>query len=139
MNIDKRKYTRFLAQDDTFAALEPVAVAVAAAVGKLKDISMGGLAFEYINIAESSNQIFSHRDISKPLQVSIFLPKNKFYLCDVPCKVIYDDIAPVSVDYQEFLTSLKPRWCGVKFERLSEDMMRKLEFFLKNYATEPLS
>lgn len=45
MNIDKRKYIRFLAQDDAFAALG------FSIVGKVKDISMGGLAFGYINMA----------------------------------------------------------------------------------------
>jgi hypothetical protein len=40
MNIDKRKYNRFLAQKDAFAAFG------FSTVGKVKDISMGGLAFQ---------------------------------------------------------------------------------------------
>jgi len=129
MNIDKRKYNRFLAQDDAFAALgfKPV--------GKVKDIGMGGLAFEYINISENSDQVSSHRGTFEPLQLTIFLSKNNFHLSDVPCKTIYDINASISDSSQEFIISLNHRLCGVKFGTLSEDIMAKLEFFLKNHTT----
>jgi hypothetical protein len=132
MNIDKRKYNRFLAQKDAFAALG------FSTVGKVKDISMGGLAFGYIDTYENSDQVSSHRDAFEPLQLTILLSKNNFHLPNVPCKIIYDTNAPVLDSSQKFITSLKHRLCGVKFETLSEDIMSKLEFFLKNHTTERL-
>ncbi len=128
MSIDKRKYNRFLAQDDAFAALG------FRTVGKVKDISMGGLAFEYLDLSESSDQVSSHRDTFEPLPLTIFLSKNDFHLSDVPCKTIYDINAPGSDSGQEFIASLKHRLCGVKFGTLSEDIMAKLELFLKNHT-----
>jgi len=56
VNIDERNNIRFLARDDAFAALG------FSTVGKVKDISMGGLAFEYLNISENSDQLSSHKD-----------------------------------------------------------------------------
>ena len=129
MNIDKRKYNRFLAQDDAFAALG------FSAVGKVKDISMGGLAFGYIDLSDNSDQVSSRRDAFESLPVTIFLSKNGFHLSDVPCKIIYDIITPVSDKHQMFFTSLKHRLCGVKFGMLSEDITAKLELFLKNHTT----
>jgi len=132
MNIDNRKHPRFLAREDTFASLAHKKM------GKVKNISMGGLAFEYVNIVEDSNQVSSHSDTFEPLQLSIFLSKSKFHLSDVPCNLIYDEITPVSVEDQKFTTSLTPRCCGVKFRTLSKDIIAKLEFFLNNH-TEKLS
>jgi len=129
MNIDKRKYNRFLAQKDAFAAFG------FSTVGKVKDISMGGLAFEYLDFSENSDQVSSPKDTFEPLPVSIFLSKNDFHLPNVPCKIVYDINAPVSDSSQRFITSLNYRLCGVKFGTLSEDIMAKLEFFLKNHAT----
>ena len=130
MSIDKRKHIRFLSQDDAFAALG------FRTVGRIKNISIGGLAFEYVNISEISDQVSSNRDTFESLQASIFLSKNNFHLSNVPCKIIYDINAPVPDKHQEFITSLKHRLCGVKFGMLSEDMTAKLEFFLKNHTTE---
>ena len=126
MNIDRRKYNRFLVQDDAFAALG------FRTVGKVKDISMAGLAFEYLDLSENSDHISLHKDTFESLPVSIFLSKNDFHLSGVPCKIIYDINAPVSDKHQMFITSLKSRLCGVKFGVLSEDITAKLEFFLKN-------
>ncbi len=49
MISERRKYTRFLAEEDGYAALG----ANFTKVGKLKDISIGGLAFEYIGCTEN--------------------------------------------------------------------------------------
>jgi len=130
MNSDHRKHPRFLAQEDTFASLAHKKI------GKVKNISMEGLAFEYIDLTEDSDQVSSHRDTFEPLQLRIFLSKQKFYLSNVPCNLIHDEIAPVSVEDQKFIRSLTPRCCGVKFRTLSKNIMAKLEFFLNNHTTE---
>jgi len=130
MNIDNRKHPRFLAREDTFASL------AYKKIGKVKNISMGGLAFEYVNITEDSNQVSSHKDTFEPLQLSIFLSKSKFHLSDVPCDLIYDEITPVSVEDQKFIISLTLRCCGLKFRTLSKDIIAKLEFFLNNHTKE---
>ena len=45
MGVERRKYVRFLAQDNTFAALR----IGFKKVGKIDDISINGLAFSYLS------------------------------------------------------------------------------------------
>ena len=54
MIIEQRKYARFLSLSQAFAALGSTYTRV----GKVKNISLGGLAFEYIT-GEETNSNFS--------------------------------------------------------------------------------
>jgi hypothetical protein len=121
MGTEQRKNTRFLVQDDVIAALRNGYTKI----GKVKDISMGGLAFEHID-DQNSNSETSRRDI--------LLWVNGFSLSKLPGRIVYDiPLAPPN-EYQEFIIHLTTRRCGVQFETLSEDKVSQLDFFLKNYT-----
>ncbi|QTA92140.1 PilZ domain-containing protein [Desulfonema magnum] len=119
---ERRKYSRFLAQDDTFVALGRDF----SKVGKIKDISMGGLAFEYISDEKMKNTDDSVLDI--------FLSEHEFHISKVPCEVVYDmPIREPDITFLFIKTFIMNR-CGVKFGTLTEHHRRQLKFFLKNYT-----
>ena len=123
MMIERRKFTRYLVQADTYAAFGPQF----AKVGKTKDISIGGLAFEYINNIESVDQ--------HPSRVSIFLTEGNFFLWNVPCRVIYD-VPREAVHGDPYTASLyNYHVCGLAFETFRQDQKQSLEFFLANHTT----
>jgi hypothetical protein len=131
VKIEQRKYGRFIPQDDAFVAIG----SKVAGVGRIKDLGMGGLAFEYIDDPGRRNPLPRLSDIFEHSQLSIFLSENEFHLSDVPCRTIYDILAPVSTEDQRFITSFKTRRCGVRFDALVEDQTAQLEFFIKTYVT----
>ena len=76
MIAEKRKYTRFVVRPDTYAALGSCFTKV----GKVRQISVGGLAFDYICIMESQER--------HPNKIALFLCEDGFFLPDLPCRVI---------------------------------------------------
>jgi hypothetical protein len=124
MNIEQRKYVRFLVQDNTFAALSGLLK-----VGKINDISVKGLAFSYLieRIKAGPEKDFS--------EVDIFLSGKSFFLHKVPCKIVYDIQGSKSNKNNSIMTGR----CGLYFGELIKSQSELLELFLKNYTTEPLS
>lgn len=127
MGKERRRLNRFEVQDKVF-----VSVGLnLPRVGRIKDISKGGLAFEYLtdymayNIDEDSDD--------KSLQATIFLVGNQFCLNDIPCMIVYD------IPGRVFLNSLivKKR-CGIQFGSLTQTQWKKMIFFLSRYATVPV-
>ena len=121
MRTEQRKNSRFLVQDNIIAALRNGFTRI----GKVKDISIGGLSFEHIH-DEISNQESSKRNI--------FLFANEICLLKVPCRVVYDIPVCTPDEYQAFVIHFITRRCGVKFETLSEDQKTQLDIFLKTYT-----
>jgi len=115
--MEKRKFTRFRAQGDAYAALQ----GNFSKVGKIYDISLNGLAFRYL-AEKMSNETFTH--------VDIFLTDNGFHLSGVHCSVVYDEKESISNSHV-----VSPYRCGLKFEHTSEEQQLKLEFFLNNHTT----
>ncbi len=121
MRPEQRKNSRFLVQDDVIAALQNGSTKI----GKVKDISLGGLSFEHIQDEISSRESFER---------NLILLVNGFYLPKVPCRVIYDIPVPTPYEYQAFPIQFITRRCGVKFEKLSENQKTQLDVFLKTYS-----
>jgi hypothetical protein len=122
MQIERRKYARYLPQENAFAALGRNYTRV----GKIKDIALGGLAFEYI-VGEAAKE-----DV---LKADIFLVGNVFHLHDIPCKIIYDfevHVPHVNSSYVKILTTKR---CGLKFNELNKDEYVQLKLFLESYST----
>ena len=115
--MEKRKFTRFRAQGDAYAALQ----GNFSKVGKIYDISLNGLAFRYL-AEKMSNETFTH--------VDIFLTDNGFHLSGVHCSVVYDEKESISNSHV-----VSPYRCGLKFESLKEEQQNKLEFFINNFTT----
>lgn len=117
MNTERRQFRRFLADDRAFACLRPHFERL----GKIKDISRGGLAFEYL---------CNDGCREEPSEIDIFLSGDGFYLPNMPCRVVYDfqigeDVTSIS--------TLQDRRCGVQFSQITEGQKSKLQLFLNKY------
>jgi hypothetical protein len=89
-------------------------------LGKVKDISRGGMALEYVLI---------ETQYGGSSEIDIFLSGDSFYLPRIPSKIIYD------IKIVEKFRSLETRRCGVQFGDLTEEQAANLDFFLKNHTT----
>ena len=72
MRSEKRKYVRFIAQKDAYAALGTYFTKV----GKLIDISIGGLAFEYIDFTEVASQDSSRVAVHRSFREALLKPSS---------------------------------------------------------------
>jgi hypothetical protein len=122
--IEKRREARLSPKNTMFAGLGKNY----ARVGKVNNLSLGGLAFEYID-GEDMDQTFSQ--IS---QIDIFVVGGVFHLYGIPCEVKYD----IKFDRQnediENSTISSTRRCGVQFGKISKDDLVQLKSFLKYHT-----
>ena len=122
MRSENRKYIRFQVKDRVYAALGSHFLRV----GRTLDISIGGLAFEFIENSEGCEQ-----DLSK---ITIFHSDDGFYLPNLNCMLIYDH--PICV-MDKKLTSEpihRTKRCGVQFTATTVKQERELEFLLNNFT-----
>lgn len=119
---EKRKYVRFLAGPNAYAALGSSFTKI----GKIRDISMGGLAFEYFSGTEDSNR--------HDTTVTIFLTVNNFYLEKLPCLMVCDHEKWDSNASNMLSTSYHVKRCSVQFMTISDDQRHQLEYFLNNFT-----
>jgi hypothetical protein len=116
---DQRKHKRLRAQDDAFVDLKTSP----AKVGKIVDISRGGLAFRYIEVAERLREAF---------ELDMYSRHNDFRMEKVPVKTIWDRKSP-----GELYFSTRTRVRGVQFGKLTQEQLSELErFILLNTLTE---
>ena len=118
MNPERRKTVRFLPQTETYVALRPDFTKL----GKLIDISRGGLAFRYIGPEEESRG---------PTQLDLFTGNNGFYLSRLPCKVIYD---ASSLKKETSSPLLERRRCGLEFGEATEAQTAQLDLYFANHV-----
>jgi PilZ domain len=117
MMIERRQFARFRTRDKAYATLRGDFTKV----GKIKDISLNGLSFNYLS-----------EDMQKEefLYVDIFMVGNDFHLIGVPCRIRYD------VKESTFgLDDVSAYRCGMEFGALKKEQQNKLEFFLNNHTT----
>ena len=124
MVAERRKYVRFLVQPNAYAALGSSFTKI----GKIRDISMGGVAFEYYSGSEELNQYDS--------TVTIFITVNNFYLENIPCRLI-SDLPKCGFNKTPVLNAnYMVKRCGLQFTTISEDQRQRLEYFLDNHTLE---
>ena len=121
MGTEKRKHVRFQVQEDVIVALQNGF----SRIGKVKNISLGGLSFEHIYDG-NLNWVGSRK--------KILLWVNDFRLPDLPCRIIYDAPLPIRPEYSLLTIQLMTRRCGVQFETLTNDQANQLDLFLKTYT-----
>ena len=122
MISERRKYTRFLAKEDAYAALGINFTRV----GKLKDISIGGLAFEYIDYTGSRVQDSS--------RVAIFHSHKEFHLPNLACRLIYNLTISAENDDLEFTRQYAIHRCAIQFRDITAKQRKRLEFFINHYT-----
>ena len=121
MAIERRQYVRYIPHSNAFAALGHKY----SKVGKIKNIALGGLAFEYI-AGDSSDENTSEADI--------FIVGNVFYLHNIPCRIVYDFDVHVPYVNSAYVKQLTTKRCGLKFGKLSKDTITQLILFLEAYT-----
>ena len=119
--VEKRKHSRFVPRFNTFAALGKEY----AKIGKMIDICIGGLSFEYL--IEENSKIDSS-------EVDIFSVSNGFFLYSIPCKIVYDTQIHEPHVKNELIKVLTNRKCGIKFKNLAKDNFLQIQFFIDNYT-----
>ena len=122
MVAERRKYVRFLAHPKAYAALGSSFTKI----GKIIDISMGGVAFEYYGNREDLIQYDS--------RITIFITVNNFYLENIPCQII-SDLPKCGANKTPVLNAnYRVKRCGLQFMAISEDQRQRIEYFLNNHT-----
>ena len=120
MRSEQRKYTRFRAQDTAYAAVG----AGFTHVGRLIDISIGGLAMEYLTDDDA-------RRMNSP--VDIFVRGAEFHLSRLPCKIVYNKRLSASGKTQAPAKGPMRKRCGLEFKSLAKKHRKQLEAFLRDH------
>jgi hypothetical protein len=116
---DLRKDKRFRAQEGAFVDLRISHVKV----GKIVDISKGGLAFRYLHVGEHLRQTF---------ELDMYSRKNDFRMEKIPVRTVWDRGSPGELHF-----STRTRLRGVQFGKLNQEQLSELErFILLNTVTE---
>ena len=121
MIVERRKFARYLSQDGVFAALG----CQYSRVGKIKNIALGGLAFEYIGGDTLKEDVY---------KADIFMVGNVFHLHNIPCRIIYDYVVYVPHVDNQYIKKLTTKRCGIKFAELSKNTITELQLFLETYT-----
>jgi len=117
LNEDRRKHTRYKVNKDAFAVIRTSDNKL----GKIRDVSKGGLSFEYIMKGDPAEG-FSELDI--------FTTENDFYLKLLPVQVIMDS----SMEPEHAFSSLEMRRLGVRFGEMTPNQLSKLDYFLQHHT-----
>ena len=120
--IERRRSKRYSAVEGAYAAISPKSHKL----GQITDISMGGLAFKYIdtNKEDKNNQGQSEK--------SIFLSSMGFYVGDLPFKTISDN----EVTDTPSFSAMKVRERHVQFTDLSFKQLFDLDYYLRNNVSD---
>ena len=113
---EHRKFKRFQAPKGLYAQVGPQN----ANVGRVDDLSIGGLAFTYVGSGDAPNG--SYLDLSFA---------NSFYLGQLRFETISDY---ETVEKAPPFSSRNMRRCGVKLKKLTRHQKAKLERFIQNHA-----
>ena len=119
---ERRQHPRYPVRDGEFEVFSHDSKIM----GKLNNISQGGLAFHYSPVEGRK---------AEPETIDIMARNsNPFFLPSVACRTMYD-ISTLAED--RTFTGAAARLCGMKFVRLQDDQTQKLAHFIKKYGLEP--
>ena len=116
---ERRQQKRFKAQEGAFAAL----VAQESRLGQIKDISIRGLSFRYID---------SHEKLENADALKIILGDEGLYLDNVPFKKISD----FEIENEFSFSRIKMRQIGLEFGELTPGQRNRLNQFIEHHTIE---
>jgi hypothetical protein len=119
---ERRVFERHVPKDLVFATFRPTFDRM----GRIKDISKGGLSMEYTLLDEKPG-------LEDMVVIDMFNNEKKYNFFSVPCHVIYDKRVN---EGEGFLSSIETRRCGLKFQGLKPEQTAHLEMVLKEMALE---
>jgi hypothetical protein len=114
---ERRQQKRFKAQEGAFAAL----VAQESRLGQIKDISIRGLSFRYID----SNEKLENAD-----ELKIILGNQGLYLDNVPFKKISD----FEIESEYNFSTVRMRQIGLEFGELTAEQKMRLDRFIQYHT-----
>ncbi len=115
--VERRKHRRFQIPSGAFVELCPRG----AIVGKVVDISLGGLAFGYID---------GQKPFRRSSELHMFCLEEGLCLRDVRFKTVWDFEIPNEVP----VNSEAMRQSGVRFKKLGRDQRSQLKYFIEKYS-----
>ncbi|MGD9125620.1 MAG: PilZ domain-containing protein [Desulfarculaceae bacterium] len=118
MREERRKHTRYTPSEKAYAVFRPGFETM----GRVMDISQGGVSFEYLSSIDQNGAKAS---------MDLFLMDTDFRLTQVPCQVAYDHLISQGRTTGK---GMALRRCAVMFKDLDEYQQRQLGFFLRNYV-----
>jgi c-di-GMP-binding flagellar brake protein YcgR len=121
MKSEKRKFKRFAMKDKAFVVFRPDFKKL----GKIRNISKGGLACEYLTCG-------GVKEHSAQLEIDLVLSSGKFYLSMIPCKAVYDFKMAEDSNIPNMI--IENRRCGLRFLELSKEKNKQLMAFLESHA-----
>ncbi len=120
METERRRHVRYRVPNKFYAALGRDYTKV----GKILNISLGGVAFEYISGPQQS---------PKASFVNLFMTDTPFHINGIPCKVVYDVAMRMTGDNHRDLSGLTSRFCGVRFHSATESQKKRVKAFIRVY------
>jgi len=115
---ERRQQKRFKAAEGAFAAL----VDQESRLGQIKDISLNGLSFRYID---------SHEKLANASELKIILGNRGLYLDKVPFKVVSD----FEIKSEFSFSRVNMRQIGLAFGELTPGQRNRLDRFIKHHTT----
>ena len=116
-DAERREEERFRPKKRTFVVFKPQFLKL----GKVLDISAGGLCFQYLAKEDQLKD-------APAIEADIFMSDNGYYLPDVPCKLVWDTEAK---EKMTFPIGFQNRLCGLQFLKLTKEQQNKLEHYLQ--------
>jgi len=136
--IEYRYDKRFQLSKDAFALIRSISAAPLkihdksmgcnakpAKLGKIDNISMGGLMFYHVHIDSKSQ-------LSQAFVLDILLADCGFYLANMPYKTITDVVIPDEVSSD----AIEIRQVRLQFQKLNTIQQARLKDFILNHGTE---
>ena len=117
MSGERRQQKRFIAEEGAFAAL----VDQESRLGQIKDISIQGLSFRYID---------SHEKLNNADELKIILGNQGLYLDRVP----FVKISDFEIENEFSFSTIKMRQIGLQFRELTADQKIQLERFIQQHT-----
>jgi hypothetical protein len=114
---ERRQQKRFKAAEGAFAAL----VDQESRLGQIKDISLRGLSFRYID---------SHEKLENARELKIIIGNRGLYLDKVPFKKISD----FEIESEFSFSMVKMRQIGLEFGVLTAEQKLQLERFIQKHT-----
>ena len=111
---ERRQLKRFKAAEGVFAAL----VDQESRLGQIKDISLRGLSFRYID---------SHEKLENARELKIIIGKRGLYLDKMPFKKVSD----FEIEGEFIFSTVKMRQIGLEFGVLTAEQKKRLERFIQ--------
>jgi len=115
--IERRKHKRFKVKGGAFAVATPDYNKL----GQIKDISQGGLAFQFIEDGEQTKN---------SLEVEIFSTVDDIYIKKIPVRTVLN----FELDNTVSSNSMPMRQLSMKFGKLNHPQKLLLSFFIQKYT-----